>query len=160
MIITGELSSTRHPWNLISFHKFSLFSSVILVRIKTQIAIAASLIDRFATSVASVRGYGLQIVCSFMIYEQRRTTADYNGDSPWNWLDENYCWRAPCRSRKKRLNRSSRVLFLIHPCNLRGDGREIFQCIVKKKRRKQCVIHRRVVSIVSSQFHCVIQQVT
>jgi len=85
MIITGELLSTRHPRNLIFFHKFSLISSVILVRIKTlsQIAIAASLIDRFATSVASVRhGYGLQIVCSFMIYEQHRTTADYNGDSP------------------------------------------------------------------------------
>lgn len=64
--------------------------SRILVRIKTRIAaIAASLIDRFAASVAFVRrGYGLQIVCSGMIYEQHRTTADYNGNSLRNWPDE------------------------------------------------------------------------
>lgn len=80
----------------------------------------------------SVRhGYGLQIVCSVMIYEQHRTTADYNGDSLRNWLDENYC--ASCRSRKKRLNQSSRVLFffLIYPSNLRGNSEEIFRCVEK-----------------------------
>lgn len=47
------------------------------------------MIDRFAASIASVRrGYGLQIVCSGMIYEQHRTTADYNGNSLQNWPDE------------------------------------------------------------------------
>lgn len=78
--------------NLILSHKFkfSLCDLVYLSELKRESRYrAASLIDRFAVSVASVRrGYGLQIVCLGMIYEQHRTTADYNGNSLRNWPDK------------------------------------------------------------------------